>query len=179
MKRRLGLLVVIVFLSCAGERAAESAGSEVAHFEDPVFGFSVDVPSIGDPKDAIAVQRLLVGGPAVNGFAPNCNVQVQYTDMDIGPYMELSRKQFVAMGLEVVEEARRKVSGLPAAATDYVGPVGGRDLRFASLAVVGTGRVWLVTCAALADSYAQHEATFSRVLESFRVTGEEAAPESP
>jgi len=167
MTRRLGLVVLLLLGSVAASRAAETPAG---HVEDPVFGFSVDLPAIGDATDAITVQRLVVAGPTVKGFAPNCNVQIQYTDLGLDSYMELSRKQFVAAGLELLKQEDREISSHRATAMEYAGSLGGNDLHFSALVVAGAGRVWLVTCTALESSFAQHRASFARVLDSFRVT---------
>ncbi len=156
-----------LLLGLAMVSAIKAEAASVAHLDDPVFGFSVDLPSIGDPSGAQLVQRLIVMGPAVDGFAPNCNLQIQYTNMGLDAYLELTRKQLSAHGASLVAETRRPTSGLPAAVIEYTAGNGGRGLRHLALAVAGSDRVWLLTCTALDTSFSQHRPTFGQIIESF------------
>ena len=164
-------LVIVAFIALSGTPCYAAAREAVAHLSDPIFGFSVDIPSIGDPTAAPLVQRLIVMGPAVNGFAPNCNIQVQKYDEGLDAYMVLTRGQFAAVGVKTVAETRRTTSKLPSALFDYTGTTGGRDLHFLALAVAARDRVWLVTCTALAESYASHRLAFTRLIDSFSIQG--------
>jgi hypothetical protein len=152
------------------------ATEAVAHLSDPTFGFSVDLPSIGDPTGALVVQRLIVMGPTADAFAPNCNIQIQYTDVGLDAYMALTHKQFTTAAFRTVTDNRRTTSKLPSALIEYTGSLGGRDLHFLTLAVAGPDRVWLVTCTALAESYAGHRTAFTQLIESFSV--QQQAPSS-
>ena len=166
--RRTTALALLCF---AAASAISAEAPSVAHLDDPVFGYSVDLPSIGDPSDALVVQRLVVMGPAVNGFAPNCNLQIQYTSMGLPAYLDLTRKQFVEHGATLVNEKQDPSSGLPGALIEYT-TSGSHRLRHLALAVASADRVWLLTCTALDASFSQHRATFEQILESFTVNPE-------
>ena len=168
MKKLVTIGLIALYLLPLRAAASEA----VAHLNDPVFGFSVDLPSIGDPTDALLVQRLMVMGPAVDGFAPNCNIQVQYTDMGLDAYMVLTHKQFNAVGFKMVADSRRKTSKPPSHLFEYTGGDSGRNLHFLALAVAGRDRVWLVTCTALAESYPGHRAAFTQLIDSFSIQQE-------
>jgi hypothetical protein len=154
----------LLLLAVASAIRAETPS--VAHLDDPVFGFSVDLPSIGDPSDALVVQRLIVMGPAVEGFAPNCNLQIQYTSMGLAAYLDLTRRQFIAHGATLVTESQELTYGLPGARIEYTAS-GSHRLRHLALAVAGSDRVWLLTCTALDASFAQHRPTFEQIIQSF------------
>ncbi len=168
--KRLTALVVLSLL--ATSIRTDAIGPAAGHFDDPQFGFSVDLPAIGGSRSATVVQRLTVAGPAADGFAPNCNVQIQRTDMDLDAYLATTRKQFESVGVQLLETERRTVSGLPASRLHYAGDLAGRHLRFVALAVIGGDQVWLVTCTALAESFHRHEAAFLELIDSFTVTRE-------
>lgn len=172
MKR---LIVALIFLFAAIQ-TAHAAERPRAHFEDPEFGFSLDVPSIGGQGSRGSVQRLMVFGAPANGFAPNCNVQIQHTAMGLDAYIKMSRDQFKQRNIELVATARRTVSGLPASTLHYRGTLGGRRLEFSALAVAGRDRVWLLTCTARADSFKQYQAPFARVVDSFKIVGRSGRP---
>ena len=169
---------IVLLVSCllaVVSSPISAATSPVAHFDDPVFGFTVDLPSLGDPTDALLVQRLVVMGPAVDGFAPNCNVQIQYTAMGLDAYLELTRKQFSEHGAVLAAEKRRTTSGLPSTVIEYTLSSSGGPLRHISLAVAASERVWLLTCTALDASFSQHRSAFEHILESFTVKQEAPA----
>ena len=163
---------LLCFALCfAAAPAIRAEAPSVAHLDDPVFGYSVDLPSIGNPGAAPVVQRLVVMGPAVDGFAPNCNLQIQYTGMGLPAYLELTRKQFIDHGATLVTESPGTRSGLPGAVIEYT-TSGGHGLRHLALAVASADRVWLLTCTALDTSFSQHRPTFDRILESFTLKAE-------
>jgi len=171
--KRLIVALIFLFVAIQTVHAAETLR---AHFEDPEFGFSLDVPSIGGQGSTGSIQRLIVFGAPTNGFAPNCNVQVQHTAMGLKAYMEMSQAQFKQRKIELVATARRTVSGLPASTLHYRGTLGGRHLEFSALAVAGRDRVWLLTCTARADSFKRYQAPFAKVVDSFRVIGKSGRP---
>lgn len=156
----VGLLVVA---------PAARAGASGATYADPIFGFSVEVPALGDPAAAPTVTRVVVSGPTVDGFATNCNVGVQYPRMSHAEFIELSLQQFSAAGIRLVEQKPEKVSGLPATRLEYAGQMGGRDLHFLALVVTEAERVVMLTCTTLERRFEAERRVLGRVLESFRV----------
>jgi len=159
---------VLVVWACAGVAAA--AEEPVRTYSDPVYGFSLEVPELGDESaGAPVVQPVTFSAPARGGFAANCNVQVQSVEMTLEAYKKLSLAQLEAGGLELIKTKERAVSGLPGFIMESSGQLGGRDLRFLALAVGGEGRFWLVTCTAQAERFQELRPVFTRVLESFEV----------
>jgi hypothetical protein len=155
--------------------AASGAPSPSAGFTDPVQGFSLSFPALGESRDAPVLQRITVFGAPESGFATNCNVQVQFVAMSLEAFKDLSLRQFAAMGFKVHEQKERTVSGRPAATFEYSGEISDKKLRFASLAVGGEDRVWLVTCTALGEHFEKHRSEFSEVIDSFALV-ERARP---
>ena len=94
----------------------------------------------------------MVADQPAGGFAPNCNVQVQFVEMSLDAYLDLTRQQFEAGGFDLLEYRTSTVSSHPARTLEYAGQVGGRSLRFLALVVSGADRFWLVTCTATAVS---------------------------
>lgn len=164
------LLVFVVAIGTLALDPRTAAGSGAARFEDPAYGFSVEIPSLGEAAKSVSVQRLLVADEPAGGFAPNCNVQVQFGDMSLDAYLDLTRQQFTASGFELIESKAATVSARPASVLEYAGPVGGRSLRFLALVVAGADRFWLLTCTATADTFAAHRPAFSKAVASFALT---------
>jgi hypothetical protein len=166
--KNLFAFVVAIGALALGPRTA--AGSGAARFEDPAYGFSVEIPSLGEGAKTVSVQRLVVADQPAGGFAPNCNVQVQVAEMSLDGYLDLTRQQFAANGFELLESKAATVSARPASVLEYAGPVGGRSLRFLALVVAGADRFWLLTCTATADTFAAHRPAFAKAVESFALT---------
>lgn len=160
------LFVAVLVLALSGIVRAEEP---VARFEDPVYGISLEVPDLGESRDALVLQRAAFAAPAADGFAANCNVQVQFLEMTFDAYMAMSRKQFVGADLEVISEVKSRVSDLPAATLEYAGTLGGTELRFLARVVGGEDRFWLVTCTALSSSFEGYREDFERVLDSIEI----------
>jgi hypothetical protein len=140
-----------------------------ASFVDPIHRFSVEVPALGAPDVAPAVGRLVVAGPMIDGFATNCNVQVQYPGMGHAEFIALSLQQFSAAGFPVVANEAVEVSGLPAARMEYRGSVGGQALRFLALVVTDAERVVMLTCTAPEERFEAERGELGRVLASFEI----------
>lgn len=166
MNQRIALVVTLCIVASLPCRAGASAG----HYEDPAYSFSMAIPSLGESNDALVIQRFAVAGPVQDDFAPNCNVQVQFLATDLDGFMDLTLRQFNAAGLKVVRRDSRRVSDLPAATFEYMGPLNSRDLRFLALVVSGSDRFWLLTCTGLSSTFEQHRAAFTLAIDSFRVT---------
>ena len=162
------VLVVALWPAVVSPIAAASSGA--ARFDDPVYGFSVEIPSLGDGAKSVSVQRLAVADQPAGGFSPNCNVQVQFVEMSLDAYLDLTRQQFTAGGFDLLESRPSTVSSHPARTLEYAGEISGRRLRFLALVVSGADRFWLLTCTATADSYPEHRPAFSKVISSFAVS---------
>jgi hypothetical protein len=158
-------LAVVLALLLAPAVAAE----ERSTYTDPQYGFSLEVPALGDPAGVPAVQRLIVSGPRRDGFATNCNVQVQYPGMSHAEFVELSQRQFAAAGLRAGEPEPTKVSGLEATRLEYAGPANGRELHFLSIAVSQGERLILATCTVPEERLAAEREALLGVLASLRV----------
>lgn len=157
--------LALLFLAAPSTVAAPAP----ATFVDPVHRFSVEVPALGRPDAAPTVGRLVVAGPMIDGFATNCNVQVQYPRMGHEEFVALSLQQFAAAGFPVLVNEAVKVSGLPATRWEYRGSVGGRALHFLALVVTDAERVVMLTCTAPEERFEAERAELGSVLESFEV----------
>jgi hypothetical protein len=162
--RLLALALVAVALPAP---LVAAGAAPVARFTDPVYGFSVATPALGEKQDALVVQRVTIAGAPEAGFAANCNVQVQYLTMTLDGFVDLSLRQMAAANLTVFDRKSRTVSGKPAATFEYGGELAGQQLKFLALAVGGADRVWVLTCTARADTFEKHRAAFVQVIDSF------------
>lgn len=136
---------------------------------DERYGYSFDVPALGEGTKEGAVTRSVVLGPASEGFAPNLNVQVQYASTDRDAFVALSRRQFASLGVELGETSKLEVSGLPAALMAYRGDLGSGVLEYLALAVVGEDRVWLATCSMTPAQFRRLGAECRKSLLSLRI----------
>ena len=166
MKNALAAMLIACGLPSALFGAEPARGTHA----DPAYGFSMAIPSLGLRGDVPTVPRLVVAGPARDGFSPNCNVQVQFVDLGLKGFMDLTTQQFAAAGVRLLGRQDRKVSNLDAAAFEYAASLNDRELRFMALAVAAKDRVWLVTCTSLAATFASHRDDFRLVIDSFAVT---------
>lgn len=164
--KRLAFALVAAGLTVTGAGAAEAPK---ATYSDRLYGFSLDVPDLGDSEGALVVQRAAFAAAPRDGFAANCNVQIQFLEMKLSAYMDMSVKQLDAFGLELIREEPKEVSGREGAILEYSGTVGDKELGFLALAVGGGDRFWLVTCTAPTDSFDDHRPSFVELLESFQV----------
>ena len=167
MKRTLAILVMMVAWARTSTVAADAP---MGHYDDPAYGFSMAIPSLGSSAGALMVQRLAFAAPIRDGFAANCNVQVQFFKGDFESFIDLSVRQFAAADLKVLQQSPKKVSGQPAIVWEHTGQLSGHDLHFLELAVYGGDRVWLLTCTALATTFAEYKQAFGEVIDSFTVT---------
>jgi hypothetical protein len=154
-------------LSLAVHPVAAAAPRPEAVFTDPVQGFSLAVPALGESSNAPMLQRVVVSGAPEGGFSANCNVQVQFVTMSIEAFVDLSVRQFAAMDFKIHEQKKRTVSGRPAATFEYSGELSEKKLRFSSLAVGGQDRIWLLTCTALEERFEKYRPEFARAIDSF------------
>jgi len=137
-------------------------------YTDGTHGFRIQAPAF--PKTKIgSVIPVMFLGPPNEGFSPNANVMVQYTNAGLEGYRELTLGQFKASGMTVHAVENRKVSGRDALFFDYSGRQGTRDLRWLALAVVEKDRVFLTTCTAPKDDFPALEKEFRACLGSFSV----------
>lgn len=164
--KSLNLALVFGMITAAAAGASEAPKST---YSDPVYGFSLDVPELGSSEGALVVQRVVFAAAPRNGFAVNCNVQVQFLEMKLPAYVDMSVRQLDAAGLELLQSEPREVSGRAAVLLEYSGTVGGEALRFLALAVGGEDRFWLVTCTAPAEDFDDHRPEFAELLDSLEV----------
>ena len=167
MKKTIALLVM---MAASASTPSAAADAPTGRYEDPAYGFSMAIPALGSTAGAPTVQRMAVGAPIRDGFAANCNAQVQFFKDDFESFIGLSLRQFTAAGLKVLRQSSKKVSGQPAVVWEYTGPLADHDLHFLALAVYGGDRVWLLTCSALAKTFADYQQAFGEVIDSFTVT---------
>jgi len=151
--------------------AADPAAKPAIHYTDDEAGFSIGLPSLGDLDGSANVTRVIFTGPVDEGFAANCNVQLQFISIGMDGFLELSKRQYRQMGLKVEREERRIVSGRPAILLEAAGTMNGRDLRFLQLAVVTEDRIWLLTCTGLKDENDARRSAFMAAVDSFKLIG--------
>lgn len=158
------------------EAPAEQAEPARSTYTDASYGFTIRAPAFPKAPKGTGAMVVTMMAPPENMFASNVNVMVQNVSMKREAYRDLSRGQFKAMGYNVHTERELEVSGRDAVLWDYEGKVGGRELRWLTLAVMDKERVCLVTCTGLKDGFEKYEKEFRACLDSFRLAGGEAAP---
>jgi hypothetical protein len=157
---------IAVLLAVSAGGLVRPAGPSV--YTDGTYGFRIEAPAFPRPKGG-SVAPVMFFAPAADAFADNVNVSLQYTDMGVEAYRDLTLRQFKENGLTVNAVEGRKVSGRDALLFDYSGRQMNRDLRWLALAVVEKERVFLITCTALKGSFESREKAFRACLDSFAV----------
>ena len=128
------------------------------------YGFRLQPPAF-EVEDAFGISATPVSfqGPVKDGKAPVCNVQVQNMDLTPAQYRELSLNQFKAIGLSLDTEEQRRVSDKAATVWRY----SGSGIKAIALAVFASKRIYLTTCLAPEAGFANEEAHFLTMINSF------------
>jgi hypothetical protein len=156
------LFVAMAVLSASASAVAAGPGDGMLH--DPEYGFSVAVPAWPKPTDpAASATPVTFGGPARDGRAPSCDVQIQHMGWTLSDFRAQTLEQFKSLGITVDSESRRRVSNRDA----LMLVSSGHDLKILSLAVQVDQAIYLVSCIAPVDQFPVYEAAFRRVIDSF------------
>ena len=136
------------------------------------FGFSLAPPAFADqPVTTPVVEAALFKAPVENGFAANCNIQIQFVDMSPEDFYARSTGQFEQLGWSLDEVSEVRLGEATGRMIRYSGAFNDIPLRFMATAVPGEGRFYVFTCTALAANHDRYEADFRATLESFRLGG--------
>jgi len=159
------ILCLVASLFAAPWAAAGDA--KPATYNDPLHGFSFEVPALGDDAGTAGVARVIVTGPRIDGFATNCNVQIQNVRMGHAEFIGLSLRQFEAGGLRLLGNDTGEIGGRPATRLEYAGAMSGRELHFLGLVVSEAERTLLLTCTTLESRFATEREALLGVIASF------------
>lgn len=168
MKSFASLLVCASFMS-ENHCSRTSNDQSPSRYQDARYGYSIEAPVFPEIPAGSTVVPVLFTGPSDEGFAPSVNVMIQKTAITLDEYVKLSKVQFDEAGLKVRSETRRKVSGREAVFWEYEGTLNDRELRWLSLAVVDTDRVYLITATLLSRQFASLEKQMNACLESLKL----------
>ena len=147
--------------------AAQKPGNH-ATYTDPNYGFTIQAPRFAKAATG-SVAPVMMYAPAEDQFASNVNVLVQNVTMSRQAYRDLSVRQFEQLGYKTISERLLTVAGKDAILWDNQATMGGKPMRFLSLAVIDTKRVYLITGTAPLEKFAKYEAAFRGSLMSFRL----------
>ena len=157
---RILLIVTLLAGVARADLVAGGAPGDTLVFAE--HGFSIH-PLKG--KSASATQQVLtMTMPASAGFAPNVNVQVQPFDGTLDDYMKISREQFKAMGITMVQEKREGKSII----LEYKGQMQGMPLHWYARAVQAQGKIFLTTGTAAESQWASVAAQIKECVGSFK-----------
>jgi hypothetical protein len=158
----------VLALAATEGAARQDKAARPSQYTNGVYGFSIQPPTFPRAGKDSALQAAMFFAPARNGFAANLNVMVQQVKMTLDEYCALSKGQFKQAGINVLSEARKKVSGRDAVLWEYEGELQGRAMKWVSLAVAETDCVYLVTGTSPQEDDAQSK-EFKASLESFKL----------
>jgi len=158
----------VLALAATEGLARQEKAARPSAYANGVYGFSIQPPAVPRAAKDSVLQAAMFFAPARDGFAPNLNVMVQEVKMSLDEYCTLSRGQFKQAGLKVRSEARKKVSGRDAVLWEYEGELQGRAMKWTSLAVADTDRVYLVTGTSTMDDESLSK-EFKASLETFKL----------
>ena len=136
-------------------------------YVDPVYGFTIVPPKLGDDPKARTVAVIIEGPPNKQASSPTLNVLIEP--------MKTSRKEYISTARDRLKEVSAKVNaikevnvnGLEGAIFDYERSNDTRQLHFLQLCVIGPDVVYIVTCAAPVDTFADLKDEFQKSLDSF------------
>jgi hypothetical protein len=161
-------LVVMSLVGLSGSLAPVNASA--SEYRDSTYGFSLAPPAFERASESQQnVQVALFAGPAIDGFGPNCNVQIQNADLTLEQYEDLTNQQFKSAGWIVHQRVDQMVSGKPALRWHYSGSLRGKDFEWVAVVVAAQKRFYLLTCTALKEQFATSAAVFEKSIDSFRV----------
>lgn len=103
--------------------------------------------------------------PGTQNFAANVNCMIQAFDGTLDEYDQISKQQFAAMGMKVVD-AKKQGSFLT---YEYTGIQQGRELHWYSEARLINGKVYLVTATALQSEWKEQSETLIDSVKSFKL----------
>ena len=142
-----------------------------SRYSDEVYKYVIDTPRfkmIDENK-----QQSVVGfmAPAETGLSANLNVLVERRKTTREAHRKLSIEQLKAFDVNIIADKDLKVSGRDAYSIEFEGIlIGNRPLHYLNLIVVDIDRVYVITCTALPDNFAEYEKEFRACLDSFRPT---------
>jgi hypothetical protein len=158
----------VLALAATDGLARQDKAATPSRYTNGAYGFSIQPPGVPRAAKDSVLQAAMFFAPAREGFAANLNVMVQEVKMSLDQYCTLSKGQFKQAGFKVLSEARKKVSGRDAVLWEYEGELQGRGMKWCSLAVADTDRVYLVTGTSSVDDDALSK-EFKASLESFKL----------
>jgi hypothetical protein len=164
------LLILLCGLLVTGSAWSFYKAANRSHYDDDLYGFSIDAPRFPGARRTTASIPVLFTGPSVAGFASNVNVMVQATKTTSEDYRELSLAQIRQGGLTLNSERKLTVSGREALEFDYQGKIGANpELHFLSLNIIDRDRVIVVSCTSTPEAFPAAEPEFRACLASFRL----------
>ena len=164
------LLLGIALLSLGASPATLPAPSHAGLYTDPVYGFSMTPPNLGEIKQERAVITIFQAPPE-EGFIPNVTVMVDPGATDLESYVTAWRAAMKETNPRANLRSYNvvQVSGKPAGVLDYDFTVATRRLRFLQLVVIDSERVFVVTCTAPLESWDKYHEQFQKCVDSFKL----------
>ena len=159
------------WIACAVLLAGSTSVAPEAHgatYRDEANGFSLDAPRFAGAT-AGASQVLTIAGPNIDGFSPNCNVQIQFMDGSLADYEKLSAGQFESLGWTMIDSRPTKISNRPALRWHYAGQMRGNDFEWLAVVVARESKFYLLTCTARAATFKDFREAFEQSIESFAI----------
>jgi hypothetical protein len=163
VKTRITLVVLAVTL-IFGPASFACAGT----YRDEANGFSLSAPVLG-PVSSGSSQVLTIAGPQSEGFASNCNVQIQHMDGSLKDYEQLSLGQFKQLGWTMLSSSRTEVSGHTAIRWHYTGEMRGLKFEWLSVVTAREGKFYLLTCTSKKSTSKKDMPAFEATISSFAV----------
>ena len=147
-------MVLMVCLALVGHTTLAAE----AHFEQA--GFSIKLLDTSSASQNFQPLQMFL--PAVNGFAANVNVQLQFYSDSLQAYQALSESQFKQFGMTLVRsELKQNVLWF-----EYRGAMYGNDLYFYSKALKRGDSVYLATATDLQSQWPQSGEQLRAVVDS-------------
>jgi hypothetical protein len=154
--RTLFPLLILLVLPCLGAESPEQR----LRFE--TNGFSIAPLEGGSDSPGVVLQMHLRSD---GGLAPNVNVVIQPYQGPLKPYVNLSKRQFKKAKWAVLHEEITETS----ATWEYAGIWQRRDVHFYARALLGDGKVYLITGSAPASQWKSVGPKIAACVDSFKI----------
>jgi hypothetical protein len=166
------LLSALIFtVSCGRGKPSKIAGQE---YKSLKYKFSITFPSGWKVDESGMMGSIVIFvEPVLNkNFAPNINIFSEETKMPAEEYVKSAQKngERIFSEYKVIGSKEAQIGGIKSPVLDFSyrqGNIG--VLRMKAAHVAAGGRMFVITCSALAEDFANYESIFEQTISAFRV----------
>ena len=141
-------------------------------FTSTIFANILDFPEAGFSINSIDAAPAIAGGkplhmylPPLNGYSANVSVLIQPYPGTMKQYLELTKSQFIQLGLSVVTSKSLGETMI----LEYAGTMQGKEFHFYAKAIKTENFVYLVTATDSKQNWSSNKAQLISAVDSFKL----------